>query len=205
MVKKTDVTLLPGPSARTFTAIKIAKGDELGWVSTTDGKSDLLLVSQRCQVIRFSEADVRPMGLTAAGVNGMKLAAKDDQIIGATSSMAGSDLLIVTTDGQVKRTALKQYPQQGRYGKGVITWKSGGTSQLAGAALGDEKDRAVIRFSRGAPRSLRFADAPRRARASAGKQLFELGKNIRVKTVSPTSGRPLPQSPPAKKASKKKG
>ena len=104
--------------------------------------------------------------------------------------MQGSEMLIVTASGQAKRTALKQFPRQGRYGKGVITWKSGASVDVSGAALGEEKDRAVIRFSRGAPRSLRFGDAPRRARASAGKQLFELGKNIKVKSVSPTSSRP---------------
>jgi DNA gyrase subunit A len=189
IVKKTDVTLLPGPSARTFTGLKVAKGDELGWVTTTDGKSDLILVSSQGQAIRFSESDVRPMGLTAAGVNGMKLQGKGSFVVGAASSMQGSEMLIITATGQVKRTALKQFPRQGRYGKGVITWKSGETVELSGAALGEEKDRAVIRFSRGAPRSLRFGDAPRRARASAGKQLFELGKNIKVKSVSPTSGR----------------
>jgi DNA gyrase subunit A len=190
VVKKTDVTLLPGPSARTFIGLKVAKGDELGWVTTTDGKSDLLLVSNQGQAIRFGESDVRPMGLTAAGVNGMKLEGKGSVVVGAASSSQGSEVLIVTATGQVKRTALKQFPRQGRYGKGVIAWKSGEPIELSGAALGEEKDRAVIRFSRGAPRSLRFGDVPRRARASAGKQLFELSKNIKVKSVSPTSGRP---------------
>jgi DNA gyrase subunit A len=190
VVKKTDVTLLPGPSARTFIGLKVAKGDELGWVTTTDGKSDLLLVSNQGQAIRFGESDVRPMGLTAAGVNGMKLEGKGSVVVGAASSSQGSEVLIVTATGQVKRTALKQFPRQGRYGKGVIAWKSGEPFELSGAALGEEKDRAVIRFSRGAPRSLRFGDVPRRARASAGKQLFELSKNIKVKSVSPTSGRP---------------
>jgi DNA gyrase subunit A len=191
VVKKTDVTQLPGPASRTFLGIKIAKGDALGWVTFTDGKSDLILVSSQRQAIRFSESDVRPMGLTAAGVNGMKLQGTKDTVIGAASTAEGAELLIVTADGQAKRTTLKQYPRQGRYGKGVITWKSDDQVELSGAALGEEKDRAVIRFSRGAPRSLRFGDAPRRARASVGKQLFEIGANNRVKSISPTSARPV--------------
>ncbi len=199
MVKKIDVTLLPGPSARTFVAMKIAKEDELGWVTTTDGKSDLILVSSQRQVIRFKESDVRSMGLTAAGVNGMKLQSKGDSVVGAASSNDGSELLIITADGQAKRTALKQYPRQGRYGKGVITWKSADESEISGAALGEEKDRAVIRFNRGAPRSLRFGDAPRRARASAGKQIFELGQNVKVKSISPTAGRTMQELAKTKK------
>ncbi len=199
IVKKTDVTLLPGPSAKTFVGIKIAKGDELGWVSTTQGKADLILLSRQGQAIRFSEKDVRPMGLSAAGVNGMKLQDKDDRVVGAASSMQGSEVLIITSTGFVKRTTLKQFPRQKRYGKGVIAWKSGEALELSGAALGEEKDRGVIRFNRGAPRSLRFGDAPRRARASAGKQLFDLGKNIRVKSLSPTVGRPALEPVSAKK------
>jgi DNA gyrase subunit A len=156
----------------------------------TDGKADLILVSNEGLAIRFSESDVRPMGLAAAGVNGMRLERKGANIVGAVSSRDGIELLIITTDGQAKRTALKQYPKQGRYGKGVITWKSGEKVQLAGAAAGDEKDRAVVRFSRGAPRSLRFGDVPRRARASAGKQVFELSKSVNVKSVAPSSSRP---------------
>jgi DNA gyrase subunit A len=199
MVKKTDVTSLPGPSARTFEAIKIGKGDALGWVTMTDGKADLILVSNEGLAIRFSESDVRPMGLAAAGVNGMRLERKGANIVGAVSSRDGIELLIITTDGQAKRTALKQYPKQGRYGKGVITWKSGEKIQLAGAAAGDEKDRTVVRFSQGAPRSLRFGDVPRRARASAGKQVFELSKSVNVKSVAPSSSRPDQQLAATKK------
>jgi len=189
MVKKTDVTQLPGPSARTFNVVKIGAGDNLGWVTMTDGKSDLILASNEGLAIRFSEKNVRAMGLAAAGVNGMRLQSKGAHIIGAVSSIDGPELLMITTDGQVKRTALKQFPQQGRYGKGVIAWKSDDQVELAGAAAGEEKDRAVVRFSRGAPRSLRFGDAPRRARASAGKQIFDLSDSVRVKSVAPTYSR----------------
>jgi hypothetical protein len=81
----------------------------------------------------------------------------------------------------------------------VITWKSADESEISGAALGEEKDRAVIRFNRGAPRSLRFGDAPRRARASAGKQIFELGQNVKVKSISPTAGRTMQELATTKK------
>ncbi len=189
MVKKTDVTQLPGPSARTFEAVKIGNGDQLGWVTMTDGKSDLILISNQALAIRFREADVRPMGLSTTGVNGMRLESKKAQIVGALSSAEGSEILILTTDGQAKRTVLKQFPRQGRYGKGVIAWKSSEKVEFAGAAAGEEKDRAVIRFNQGTPRSLRFGDVPRRARASVGKQVFELSTKTRIRSVAPASSR----------------
>jgi DNA gyrase subunit A len=191
MVKKTDLSALPGPSARPFEAIKVGDGDELGWVELTHGKDDVILLSRAGMAIRFSESDVRPMGLSASGVMGIRLEENEDRVVGMGVVTAKQELLIVTEDGQAKRSPLKDFPSQGRYGKGVIAWKSGQGVNLAGGAVGETKDRAVIRFARSAPRSLRFGDAPRRVRASAGKSLFELGQGNRVTNVEPAQPRPM--------------
>jgi DNA gyrase subunit A len=205
MVKKTDVRDFPGPSTRSFEAVRINKGDELGWSEVTFGKDDLIMVSSAGQAIRFSEEDVRSMGLAAAGVIGMKLD-KKDEIVGMGIVRPDQELLIVTDDGQAKRSKLKDFPQQGRNGKGVIAWKSGEFEKLAGAAIGEEKDRAVVRFARRQPRSLRFGDAPRRVRASAGKVMFEMGDSNQIKRIDPILPRPayggLPEEAP--KPEKKK-
>jgi DNA gyrase subunit A len=190
MVKKTDLSALPGPSARPFEAIRVGDGDELGWVQLTHGQDDVILLSRAGMAIRFSESDVRPMGLAASGVMGIRLDETDDRVVGMGIVTAKQELLIVTEDGQAKRSPLKDFPGQGRYGKGVIAWKSGEGVKLAGGAVGETKDRAVIRFARTAPRSLRFGDAPKRARASAGKALFEIGKGNRVTAVEPAQPRP---------------
>ncbi len=73
MIKKSLVTELPGPSSQTFVLARVNEGDRLGWVGLTDGKKEILLVTAGGMAIRFKEDDVRPMGLVAAGVNGMKL------------------------------------------------------------------------------------------------------------------------------------
>ena len=205
MVKKTDLAALPGPSAHPFEAIKIGEGDELGWVQLTHGRDDVILLSRAGNAIRFNEEEVRPMGLAAAGVMGMRLEEKDDRLVGMGVVVEKQELLLVTEDGQAKRSPLKDYPRQGRYGKGVITWKSAEDVKLAGGATGEAKDRAILRFSRSAPRSLRFGDAPKRARASSGKLLFELGQGNRVTAVEPALPRPFvePASTPKNAQSKK--
>ena len=81
MIKKTAVSELPGPSTQRYTLAKVNPGDSLNWALITDGESDLLLVTGKGMAIRFSEQEVRPMGLVAAGVNGVKLGA-GDQVIG---------------------------------------------------------------------------------------------------------------------------
>ena len=77
LVKKTAARDLPGPSSQVFTLVKVNEGDELGWVRLTDGKAEILLVTSNGMAIRFKEDEVRPMGLVAAGVGGIKLGAGD--------------------------------------------------------------------------------------------------------------------------------
>jgi len=198
-IKKSEVDLLPGPSAKSFTAVKVSKDDQLGWVVWTSGSDELILVSSDCQAIRFTEEEVRPMGLVAAGVSGMKLS-KDASIIGMDRIQARSDLIVISQDGQAKRIKLSDFPTQGRYGKGVLVWKSGEGTILVGAAVGQSDSRATMRLSRGAARSLRYGDAKRRARASRGDALLTLKENQIVRGITPTADRP---DLPAKKGKKK--
>lgn len=185
MLKKTTLKSFPGPSAKTFTAIKVGKGDALGWVCMTGGKDEILLVSQQGMAIRFSEKQIRPMGLAAAGVMGMKLEGSDDAIVGMDKIIPRADLLTVSENGLIKRTSLSHFPTQGRYGKGVLAWKSGEGVKLVGAAIGLADQRASITFAKSPPRSLRYGDAVRRNRTSSGRSDFELSTGNRVTGLIP--------------------
>ena len=90
-------------------AITLDHGDELGWVRLTHGDSEVILVTERGQALRFVEDEVRSMGRTAAGVNGIRL---DDGDLVASMEVieSGADLFIVTTRGYGKRTSLNEYP-----------------------------------------------------------------------------------------------
>jgi DNA gyrase/topoisomerase IV subunit A len=212
MVKKTAVSLLPGTSAKAFTAIKISKGDSLGWVTLTMGKDEVLLASRSGMAIRFSESDVRSMGLAAGGVQGMKLAGKDERIVLMSVVNTKKDLFLISDQGVAKRTKLGDFPKQGRYGKGVLAWKSGEQVQLVGGGVGSGDHRGSARFKKSPPRSVRFDDAVRRGRASAGKALFELESGNLVTQFTPVTNRPVipaqtkkSPKPSTAKASKSKG
>jgi DNA gyrase subunit A len=204
MVKKTSLSVLPGASAEIFEAIRIGSGDELGCVALTSGNDDVLLVSNARMAIRFSEKEVRPMGLSAAGVLGIRLGGTGVQVVGMGVIQPDKELFLISEGGRAKRSSLKQFPRQGRHGKGVLAWKSGESTKIIGAVIGESKDRAVVHFSRGAPRSLRFGDAPRRARASSGKVIFELEGKIKVRRISPSLPRSTIAPQPVKKAKKSK-
>ncbi|MCB0156372.1 MAG: DNA topoisomerase 4 subunit A, partial [Anaerolineae bacterium] len=69
-----DLTAIRGHEA---TVMGIEKGDSLLTAFLTPGEEEVVLVSNKGQAIRFAEVEVRPMGLSAAGVLGMKLEAQD--------------------------------------------------------------------------------------------------------------------------------
>ena len=177
MIKKSLVTELSGPSAQTFTLARVNEGDGLGWVGLTDGKKDVLLVTSSGMGIRFSEEDVRPMGLVAAGVNGIKLDEKDE-VIGAEILPAEGEIFILASDGKAKRVGEKDFPSQGRYGKGVRVWDLPGRTTLVGAVSGKPNHMATIVLAKGAPKSTRLdAAAVRKRAASRGDVIVEMKKD----------------------------
>jgi DNA gyrase subunit A len=203
MLKKTSISSLPGRSSAPFLAIKLGEGDSLAWVHYTKGSNDLMMVSSAGQAIRFSEETVRSMGLAAGGVQGMRIDNPEAQIVGIGVARKGHELLLLADDGQLKRTALSQFSQQGRNGKGVLAWKSGDLVRLVGAVVGKPEDRAVVHLARAAARSIRFDDAPRRARTGPGKHLFELKEGDRVVDLSMVMARPDVALPKPRGISKK--
>jgi DNA gyrase subunit A len=166
MVKKSAVDELPGPSAQPFTLLRVNSGDVLGWVLLTDGKKDILLATASGMGIRFAEKDVRSMGLVAAGVNGVKLSV-GDLVVGAdVLPQKWEHIFLITSDGKGKRIVPKDFPTQGRYGKGVILWKLAAGERLAGLTVGKETQVLTLHLLKAAAKSARLDDAPMRKRAT---------------------------------------
>jgi DNA gyrase subunit A len=177
MIKKSLITELPGPSAQTFTLARVNEGDGLGWVGLTDGKKDILLVTSGSMAIRFKEDDVRPMGLVAAGVNGIKLE-EGDELIGAEILPAEGEIFLLASDGKAKRVGEKDFPSQGRYGKGVRVWDLPKKIALVGAVSGKPNHMATIILAKGAPKSTRLDAANVRKRAATkGDAIVEMKKD----------------------------
>jgi DNA gyrase subunit A len=165
MVKKSLVSELPGPSAQTFTLVKVNEGDSLRWVMLTNGTKEILLAVSSGLAIRFKEQDVRPMGSVAAGVNGVKLGV-GDEVVGAEVMPAKGEIFLIATDGKAKRVPVKDFPTQGRYGRGVIAWQLPKGVNLAGTASGKPNYVATVHLLNLAPKSTRLDAAPVRKRAA---------------------------------------
>jgi DNA gyrase subunit A len=185
MIKKSLVSELPGPSSQAFVLVKVNEGDRLISVGLTDNKTkDVLLVTTQGMAIRFKEDDVRPMGLVAAGVNGMKLDDRDE-VVGMEILPSEGEIFLITSDGKAKRVQEKDFPVQGRYGKGVIAWDLSANVRLAGVVTGKPNHMATIHLSKGAPKSTRLDEAGLRKRAATkGDVVVEVKPGEEVVSVN---------------------
>jgi len=120
-IKRVEVSEFSSVRPSGLIAINLEEGDVLNWVKLTNGDQDLILVTENGQSIRFNEEQVRSMGRQAAGVNAIRLQ-QGDAVAGVdVVSDPELELLVVTRKAYGKRTPLREYPQQGRYGLGVRT------------------------------------------------------------------------------------
>jgi DNA gyrase subunit A len=183
LVKKSSISDLPGPSSQPFLVAKVNPDDALIKVILTDGSSDLCLVSAHGMMIRFSEKDVRPMGLVAAGVNGMKLA-EGDYIVSAERLIPGMELFFLASTGDGWRIKTKEIPSQGRYGQGIIVCKSKGEIELIGTLLGKNTQSGVIHFQKAASRMIRIDEIGLCRRNTMGKPAIQVKPNDSVFCLS---------------------
>src|SRR5262249_22211250 len=122
LVKKTQLTDFDSNRAGGIVAINLRGTDELVGAVLCSAEDDLLLVSANGQSIRFSATDeaLRPMGRATSVLKGMRLNA-DDYLLSLNVVREGTYLLVATSGGYAKRTAIEESSAQGRGGKGFLT------------------------------------------------------------------------------------
>lgn len=181
MVKKSLLSELPGPSAGTFTIVRVNEGDQLGWLGLSQGGSEIFMVTRNGMSIRFSEEEVRPMGLVAAGVIGIKLQ-KGDEVAGFDLLPKGkiSRAFFIASDGTAKRVPLSQFPTQGRYGQGVTAWKLPRKVTVVGMAVEGDTTRITLHLKILAAKSARIDEAPPLTRTARGQKVLELKEKDEV-------------------------
>jgi len=185
MIKKTPANELPGPSAQPFTLVKINEGDGLGWVRLTDGKADLILMTARGMSIRFNEEEVRPMGLVAAGVAGIKLGV-GDEVIGMDLIPETGEVMVLASDGSAKRMPLTEFPAQGRNGQGVIACRLAPTVRLVGMMIGKGAQRGMLHFERAAGRFMRLDEASQKTRTARSEPVVEVKTGDHLLAITET-------------------
>ena len=189
LIKKTKLTEYDSGKKTGLIAITLKEEDELIDVRLTDGKNDVVLVTQRGICITFDEEDVRPVGRTAQGVIGMKLSA-DDVVIGMEpiADRKNGTLLSITENGFGKRTELEEYRVQSRGGKGVITYKiTPKTGDIVGIKIATEDEDVMMITDKGTVIRIPVKDISVLGRNTQGVTLMRTndgGKVVSIETIS---------------------
>jgi DNA gyrase subunit A len=126
LVKRTLIADYANINSSGLIAINLVDGDELVAVRMTDGEADVILATAAGLAIRFEESQTRETGRATQGVIGIRLRPNDHVVslaLVAEADRERAELLAVSSQGYGKRTALDEYPRQGRGGQGVITLK----------------------------------------------------------------------------------
>ncbi|AZI27131.1 DNA gyrase subunit A [Pedobacter sp. G11] len=121
-IKKTSLEAYSRPRVNGINAININEGDVLLEACLTNGESEVVMALRSGRAIRFNEKTVRPMGRTATGVRGVRLAHDKDEVVGMIAvNNPEVTVLVVSEKGYGKRTDIEDYRVTNRGGKGVKT------------------------------------------------------------------------------------
>ncbi len=118
-IKKTPLSEYTNVRRAGLIAIALRKGDQLAWVAPCTSQDRILLATRKGKAITFKATDARPMGRQTQGVTGIRLQ-KGDEVVGMGIARPRTEALSVTENGFGKRTAVAEFPTQGRGGQGVI-------------------------------------------------------------------------------------
>jgi DNA gyrase subunit A len=184
-VKKTTFSEYDKSRREGFIAINLRDGDELVGVITTGGDDDIFMVSRLGMAIRFSEADVRPMGRDAAGVRGMQLR-QGDEVVSIDPARDETSILLVTEAGFGKRTQLHHFHRQGRGGMGVrgikLTAQRGGVVAAFMVGLDDE---ILVTSTSGVLVRMAVREISSQGRDATGVRVMTLDAGQAVASVAP--------------------
>ena len=163
--------------------ITLNDNDELLDVKKTTGNNIILLGSDRGQMVKFAESEIRAMGRTAAGVRGIKL--DGNKCICCEVVNDDSTILLVTKKGYGKRTNVCEFRQTKRGSKGVkalnVTEKNG---DLISAKLVQDNQDVVLMTDVGITIKLPVDQISVLGRVTQGLRLISLKENQSVATVS---------------------
>jgi len=186
LIKKTNLMEYSNVRKSGLNAISLKEDDEVIDVRLTDGKNNIVMVTNQGMSITFSEEDVRAVGRVSQGVIGIKLD-KDDFVVGMEPIVqnANSYLLAITENGFGKRTELDEYRVQARAGKGVITYKiTSKTGSIVGIKVVEEQDDIMLITDQGVIIRLEVSGISVLGRSTQGVTLMRTNDGGKVVSIT---------------------
>ena len=179
-VKKTPLTAFARPRTSGLIALGLDEGDTLIGATVTDGDQEIMLFASNGLAVRFSEDDVRPMGRTARGVRGIRLA-EGAIVISLIMPQVEGRILTASENGFGKQSRNEDYPVRGRGGKGVIAIQmSARNGALIGAVQVFDGDEVILISDQGTLVRTRASEVSVLGRNTQGVTLIKVqeGENL---------------------------
>jgi DNA gyrase subunit A len=207
VVKRIRLEDLPGVTTEPFTIMNVSEDDALGWARVTSGEQEILLATSSGQAIRFSEETVRPMGLPASGVLGIKLDSDTDGVVGMDIVAPNSFVWSITDNGLAKATPIEDYPLQNRYGQGVINLRlPKGASEVVATTLLTKGATLIVTTSGGVTKRIGLSDTTIGSRSVRPQSAMTLAAKSRVSgAVLPVANGLVEKKQDAAEPRKKRG
>lgn len=190
-VKKTALDEYANIRKNGLVAIKLDPQDELGWVSSTSGKDDLIIVSKGGKSIRFSETQVKPTHRDTSGVRGIRLQG-EDEVVSLNIVVSNDDeLLVIMENGLGKKTKFSAWSKQGRGGQGVkaaqVTPKTGPI--VTAQAVDKKTDTLVLTSTKGQLIKMNLKEVPTLQRQTQGVILMRVRAGEKVVAATTVSSK----------------
>ena len=184
MIKRTNLSEYGNIRKVGLAAISLREGDELIDVHVTDGKRDIIMSSHLGQCIRFDENDARATGRVSMGVKGMNLA-DGDSVIGMQVAEENGELLFVSEMGMGKKTAMSEFKDQNRGGKGIRCYRvNAKTGNLAGVKIDRENYELMLITTEGTVIRMKTDNIPVLGRDTSGVKLMQVDQeNVKVSSI----------------------
>ena len=184
MIKRTNLSEYGNIRKVGLAAISLREGDELIDVHVTDGKRDIIMISHLGQCIRFDENDARATGRVSMGVKGMNLT-DGDSVIGMQVAEENGELLFVSEMGMGKKTAMSEFKDQNRGGKGIRCYRvNAKTGNLAGVKVYKEGYELMLITTEGTVIRMKTDTIPVLGRDTSGVKLMQVDQeNVKVSSI----------------------
>jgi len=182
-VKKTPLTEYAYRLQRGKIAINLAEGDALVNAELSDGHCDIMLFASNGKAVRFAGNTVRPMGRTATGVRGMKLA-EGEEVRSLIVISGEGDILTASERGYGKRTPVGDYPRKGRGTQGVIALQTTARNgKLVGAIQLSDQHEVLLISDGGTLVRTRASEIAQVGRNTQGVTLIRLGEGESLQAI----------------------
>jgi len=185
-IKKTSLEAYSRPRVNGVNAIEIRDNDQLLGAYLTNGTSQIMIATKNGKCIRFPEEKVREVGRGSIGVRGISME-DDDEAIGmiVVNDLENDTVLVVSEKGYGKRTAVLDYRETNRGGKGVITLNiTEKTGNLIAIQNVTDEDGLMIINKSGVAIRMNMDEMRVMGRNTQGVRMINLKKNDEIAAIA---------------------